>query len=131
MKQIVLFLFLAFLFVNCNRQCGCIGDYTVNDNPCICIKFKGSIGDDFDSALDSLARQYKSKLIELETSGYYSGKGYFIERERINIDFTDDDRAFFYLGFMDSVITYRCLICNHDVLDDKGNYYVYINGLKD
>jgi hypothetical protein len=111
------------LFVACRKhKCTCTG-YTVDKNPCGCVIFRAKIGNDFDSALDSLKRQYEPQLVELEATGYYSGKGYFIEKERINVDFIYDDRVFFYLIFKDSVITYRHLIRNFDVLDEKGNYY--------
>ena len=129
MKQITFFLLLAVLFVACDKPCTCKG-YSVDKNPCGCVIFQAKIGNDFDSALDSLKILNTSILIELGTTGFYSGKGYFIEKEKVNVDFTNDDRDFFYVRFVDSVITYRYLIEN-DILDEKGNYYVYIEGRKD
>ena len=133
MKQIFFFLVLAHLFVACDKPCNCKG-YSVDKNPCRCVVFKGKIGNDFDSALDSLKNLNEAKFIEEEITGYwsigyYSG-GYFIEKEKVNVDFIDDDRAFFYIMFMDSVVTYRQLN-RFDVLDEKGNYYLYIDGRKD
>jgi len=129
MKQTVFFLLLAVLFITCRKHsCTCTG-YTVDKNPCGCVLFQNKIGNDFDSALDSLKKQYESKFIELEANGYYSGKGYFIEKEKINVDFTEDDRTFFYVMFIDSVIIDGHLTNRHlnrfDVLDEKGNYYKY------
>ena len=130
MKRIILILLLATLFVACREyQCTCTG-YTVGKNSCRCVLFQAKIGNDFDSALDSLKRQYEPEFIELEATGYYSGKGYFIEKEKINVDFADDDRAFFYVIFRDSVITYMPLTRN-DVLDEKGNHYIYYEGRKE
>ena len=128
MKQIIFCLLLAFFFVACDKPCTCKG-YSVDQNPCGCVLFQSKIGNDFDSALDSLKILNESILIELETTGFYSGKGYFIEKERAMVDFSNDDRIFFYISFIDSVITYRHLIWG-DILDEKGNYYVYNEGRK-
>jgi len=129
MKPITFFLLLAVFFVACDRPCTCKG-YSVNQNPCGCVIFQAKIGTDFDSAFDSLKILNESKLIELGTTGFYSGKGYFIEKERANVDFPNDNRMFFYVRFLDSVITYRYLTWG-DILDEKGNYYIYHEGRKD
>ena len=132
MKQTFFLILFATLFAACNNDCGCRdNDYTVNGNPCVCIKFKGQIGNDFDSALDSLKRQYEPLFQTLATEGHYSGKGYYIEKEKINVDFADDDRAFFCLIFVDSVSVYINHLATMDVIDEKGNYYYYHIGLKD
>ena len=108
MKQIVFFLLFATLFIACKERCICTG-YTTNGNPCRCILFQAKVGNDFDSASDSLKRLYQSKFIELESTGYYSGKGYFMAKEKINVDFIYDDRDFFWLTFIDSINIYRTL----------------------
>ena len=123
MKQITFCVLLAFLFVTCKRQCICKG-YSVDQNPCGCVILKGKIGNDFDTALDSLKRYYEPKFNVLETEGHYSGKGYFVRKEKLNVDFVDDDRDFFWLTFIDSVNIYR-YIATWDVIDEKGNYYIY------
>ena len=135
MKQITFFLLvLSMLFVACRKRCTCKG-YSVDQNPCGCILFQDKIGNDFDLALDSLSRRYESKFIELEATRHYSGKGYFVEKERINVDFTNDNRAFFHVTFIDSFIINGHLTNSHlnsfDVLDEKGNYYIYREGRKD
>ena len=130
MKRIILILLLATLFIACDKPCSCSGEYTVDKHSCICIKFKAKIGNDFDAALDSLKRQYEPKFNTLATEGHYSGKGYFIEKEKINVDFTDDNRAFFKLTFIDSLSIYNYIVTN-DVIDEKGNYYLYIITLRD
>ena len=136
MKQIILIIFLAVLFVGCRKHRYICTGYTVDKNPCGCVTLQAKIGNDFDSALDSLKRQYESKFIELEATGFYSGKGYFIEKEKINVDFTDDGRAFFFVIFIDSVIIHGHLTNRHlnriqdDVLDEKGNRYRYEGSYK-
>lgn len=121
---------LIFLFATCDKPCTCTGEYTVDNNKCVCIKFKGKIGSDFDSALDSLKKWYEPQFNTLITEGHYSGEGYYIEKEKINVDFMEDDRVFFLLTFIDSARIHN-LIITHDVIDEKGNYYKYIIGLKD
>jgi hypothetical protein len=131
MKKLILTLFLSIIFIACKRPCTCDGDFTVDQNRCVCAKFKGKIGYDFDSALDSLKKWYEPKFNILTNEGHYSGEGYYIEKEKINVDFVEDNRSFFLLTFIDSVSIYLNAIATNDVLDEKGNYYHYIIGLKD
>ena len=123
MKQLTFCLLIVFLFVACDKSCTCKG-YSVDQNPCGCIIFKGKIGNDFEVALDSLKKYYEPKFNVLETEGHYSGKGYFVRKDKLNVDFADDDRDFFWLTFIDSVNEYR-YIATWDVIDEKGNYYLY------
>jgi len=123
MKKVVFFLFFAVLFTAChNHKCTCTG-YTIDNNPCECLYFQAKIGINYDSALDSLKRLNELKLNKL-SADFYSGS-YFINKEKIDVDFKDDDREFFHIMFMDSIVTYRILLGIHDVLDDKGNHYIY------
>jgi hypothetical protein len=134
MKQIFIFsrtFILAFFLFSCEKPCTCNGDYTVDKHPNICIKFKGNIGNDFDSALDSLKKWYEPKFNTLATEGHYSGEGYYIEQKQINVDFAEDDRVFFLLTFIDSVSVNLNYIATNDVIDEKGNYYQYIEGRLD
>ena len=131
MKQIIFLIVFAVLFASCDKPCSCSGEYTVDQHPCICIKFQGKIGNDFDSALDSLKKLHEPFFNTLATEGHYSGKGYYIEKEKLNVDFKDDDRAFFLLNYVDSVSNRFISIHYRDVLDEKGNYYQYIITLKD
>ena len=128
MKRISFFILLVVLFVTCKRPCSCYGDYTVDQQPCLCVKFKGKIGNDFDSGLDSLKKWYESEI--LPTEGLYSGKGYFIRKAKINVDYPYDNREFFRIYLTDSVYTYRELITN-DVIDDNGDHYILINVARD
>ena len=124
MKQITFFLLVvSMLFVACRKQCTCKG-YSVDQNPCGCVIFKGKAGTDFETALDSLKRYYEPKFNVLETEGHYSGKGYFVRKDKLNVDFVDGDRDFFWLTFIDSVNEYR-YIATWDVIDENGNYYLY------
>ena len=131
MKELNFTLFFAILFIACEKPCTCNGDYIVDQHPCICIKFKDKIGYDFDSALDSLKRWHQPLFNTLAIEGHYSGKGYLVEKKIINVDFVEDDRSFFLLTFIDSVSVYLHPIAMNDVIDEKGNYYQYITGLKD
>jgi len=122
MKQIVFFLMIATFFPSCKNECTCNG-YTVNQDPCECVVFQGEIGSDFDSALDSLKKLHAPLFNTLATEGHYSGKGYYIEKEKLNVDFTEDDRDFFRLTYVDSISNRFISIHYRDVLDENGNYY--------
>ena len=92
------------------------------DNGCSTLIYQSRIGNCFDSALDSLIKRYEPLMNTLETEGHYSGEGFNIEKEKINVNFSFDTRAFFLLTFID-----KANINNHlftgDVIDEKGNYY--------
>ncbi len=140
MKKIVFAILFATLFVACNNVTG--EDNPVispnvdmqeepifNDNRTFTINGGGStivyqsrIGYDFDSALDSLIRRYEPILNTLATEGHYSGEGFNIDKERINVNFSYDNRAFVLLTFADKVNIYQILFSG-DVIDEKGNYY--------
>ena len=129
MKKIIFSLCLAILIISCKEHpCVCDGDYTVDQQPCFCVKFKGKIGNDFDSGLDSLKKWYESEI--LPTEELYSGKGYFIRKEKINVDYPQDNRDFFRIYLTDSVYTYRELITN-DIIDDTGDHYLLIITARD
>lgn len=80
------------------------------------------IGNDFESALDSLIRKYEPLLTTLATEGHYSGQGYNIDKKKINVDFSYDSREFILLTFIDKANIYN-LLCTGDVIDEKGNYF--------
>jgi hypothetical protein len=86
------------------------------------LEFVGKIGDNFDSALDSLQRKYEPLFCGLVAEGHYSGEGYIISKEKMNVDFSYDDRDFILLTFIDKSNQYNYLITG-DVLDGRGNYY--------
>ena len=131
MKQIAFYFLLAAFFVACDRQCPCKGGYTLDNDPCDCVRFQREIGNDFDSALDSLEKYYEPEFKRKFENGFYSGKGYFVEKEKINVNFLEDDREFFHITFVDSAVIYRWLNMSYDILDEKGNYYILINERKD
>ncbi len=92
------------------------------DGGCAAINYKSRLGVDFDSALDSLIKIYEPLMSILETEGHYSGEGFNIEKEKINVDFSYDTRAFILLTFIDKANIYNYLFTG-DVIDEKGNYY--------
>lgn len=86
------------------------------------IIYLGKIGYDFESALDSLTRKYEPMLNSLAKMGSYSGKGYNIDKERIDVDFNYDSRDFTRLTFIDKINNYP-IFSSADVIDEKGNLY--------
>jgi hypothetical protein len=94
------------------------------DHGCATIVYQSRIGKDFNSALDSLIRKYEPILNVLAEEGRYSGEGYNIDKEKINVDFSYDNREFKLLIFTDKVNIYRILFSG-DVIDGRGNYFTY------
>ena len=84
--------------------------------------YQSRIGYDFESALDSLIKNYNPLLNTLAAEGHYSGKGFNIDKEKINVNFNYDNRAFWLLTFTDKANVYNILFSG-EVIDDKGNYY--------
>jgi len=140
MKKIVFTILFATLFVACNNVTG-------EDNPVISpnleiqeepffnenktftvdkggtkITYICRIGNDFDSALDSLIRE-REPLLTGQPS--YSGQGYNIDKKKINVDFSYDSREFILLTFIDKANIYNWL-CTGDVIDEKGNFFRFI-----
>jgi len=91
---------------------------------CATVTYQSRIGNDFDSALDSLIKKYEPRLNVLTTNGYYSGEGYDIDKEKIKVDFGYDNREFRLLTFTDKANIYRILFSG-DVIDERGNYFTH------
>ena len=139
MRKIVFIILFATLFVACDK----IGH---EDNPITptqiiqeepffnenktftigggTIVYQSRIGNDFDSALDSLIRE-REPLLTGQPS--YSGQGYNIDKKKINVDFRYDSREFILLTFIDKANIYN-LLCTGDVIDERGNYFRVIWG---
>ncbi|MDR1226366.1 MAG: hypothetical protein LBK47_05635 [Prevotellaceae bacterium] len=90
--------------------------FTIDTNRCATITYESRIGNNFNSALDSLKKIYK------QTLDTYGEDGYHIEKGEINIDFSYDDRNFFLLAFIDKTNNYN-LLTTSVVIDEKGNYF--------
>lgn len=86
------------------------------------ITYQSRIGYDFDSALDSLIRRYEPILNTAVIEGHYSGEGLIIDKQKINVGFSYDNRLFVLLTISDKANIYRVLFTS-DVIDEKGNYY--------
>ena len=84
--------------------------------------YLGRIGYDFDSALDSLKNSYEPLLNTLAKEGHYSGEGYDITKEKMDVNFVYDNREFTLLTFIDKANVYQYLI-TCEVIDSKGNNY--------
>ena len=141
MKKIVFTILFATLFVACNNVTGednpvispnleIQEEQIFNDNKTFTIGggtiiYKSRIGDDFDSALDSLLNRYEPILNTLATEGHYSGEGLIIDKKKINVDFSYDNRAFVLLTITDNANIYNVLFTG-DVIDEKGNHFVII-----
>jgi hypothetical protein len=89
------------------------------------IVYQSRIGNDFDSALDSLIKRYEPILNTLATEGHYSGEGFNIDKKKIDVDFSYDDRSFVLLTFSDKANIYQNLFTG-DVIDERGNYFRFI-----
>ena len=108
MKQIVLSILIAILYVACafGEEPVTSPDLTqirIKENPGETLEYVGKIGNDYDSALDSLR---KLKAISSE-----------IIKEPLEVVFDYDDRFFFGIIYDD------CGMYS-DVLDTEGNYYL-------
>jgi hypothetical protein len=97
--------------------------YTI-DHGCATITYQSRIGNDFNSALDSLIRKYEPVLNVLANEGHYSGGGYNVDKEKINVVFNYDNREFKLLTFTDKANIYRILFSG-DVIDERGNYFTH------
>ena len=86
------------------------------------ILYQSKIGNDYESALDSLINKYEPVLKILATEGHYSGEGFNIDKEKVNVNFSYDSREFILLTFTDKANIYQILF-SHDVVDEKGNYF--------
>ena len=139
MRKIVFTILFASLLVACDNN-------TSDDNPIISsnstpimqeeqifnenktftgsatIVYQSRIGYNFDSALDSLIRRYEPILETAAIEGHYSGEGINIYKEKINVNFSYDNRAFVLLTFVDKANIYQVLFTS-DVIDEKGNYF--------
>lgn len=93
---------------------------------CTTIIYQSRIGNDFKSALDSLIKRYEPIINTIATEGHYSGEGFNIDKEIINVDFSYDSRYFILLTFADKTNVYQILFSG-DVIDEKGNYYKLID----
>jgi hypothetical protein len=139
MRKIVFIILFATLFVACDK----IGhednpitptqiiqeEPFFNENKTFTVDKGGTkityicrIGNDFDSALDSLIRE-REPLLTGQPS--YSGQGYNIDKKKINVDFSYDSREFILLTFIDKANIYNWL-CTGDVIDEKGNFFRFI-----
>lgn len=80
---------------------------------CGSIMYLERIGNDFDSALDSLIKLREPSI---------QGKEYYIETEKMTIDFNHDDRVFYSVCFKNKV-TNLILFGLTDVIDSNGNWF--------
>ena len=85
------------------------------------IMYLGKIGNDFESALDSLTRKREPMLNALAKMGSYSGE-YTIDKKKIDVDFSYDSRDFILLTFIDKTNNFH-IFSSVDVIDEKGNYF--------
>lgn len=133
MKQIVILILFATLFVACNNDAHdedpVMPDLTqirLKGSNTARLEYIGKIGNDFESALDSLTRKREPMLNALAKMGSYSGE-YNIDKKKIDVDFDYDSRKFILLTFSDKTNIYQILF-SHDVIDEKGNYFRLIEG---
>ena len=106
MKQLIFSILLATLFVACDKNSENLLDLTkirIKERPCEILEYVGKIGNDFESALDSLR---KRKNISSE-----------VTKVPLEVLFDYGNRTFYGIVYDD------CGMYT-DVLDTKGNYYL-------
>jgi hypothetical protein len=106
MKQLLFTILLAALFAACDKNLENSPDLTkirIKERPCEMLEYVGKIGNDFETALDSLRRL---KSISSE-----------IIKEPLEVLFDHDNRRFYGIAYGD------CGMYT-DVIDTKGNYYL-------
>lgn len=128
MKQLIIFILTIVLILSCKNNIEVSEPNSTKIpivNMCGTIEYKEKIGNDFDSALDSLIKKYEPAWNILVTEGHYSGKGYNIDEKIIDVDYNYDNRKFIFITFTDKANDYNILNAN-DIIDDKGNHYWYV-----
>ena len=83
------------------------------------IFYTNRLGNDFDSALESLIRLREPEIMNHRPKV----ESYNIEKTMMIIDFEYDDRKFYLIEFIDSIRDYPVII---DVIDSRGNCYAII-----
>ena len=115
MKRIILFsVSLLIMFAACEKPEKQKGLYLCDVGY---IRYEATIGDDFDSALDSLLK----KIV------YRPAEPYIVVPEPINVVYPTNDRSFYLIAFKDTVDRVY-LQSPMDVLDTKGCWYSVIWG---
>ena len=130
MKRILilsaLLLFFAGSFSSCKKE---ERYYIIDDGnirKCEYIVYRAKIGNDLETALDSL-----------EKSGAFltNGREYYLKTEIITVAFYKDDRTFYDILLMDarfpSELSYEHCLFSPGVLDSKGNHYGRIHDCPD
>ena len=80
---------------------------------CGSIMYDSRFGNDFDSALDSLIKHNEL---------FIGGREYYIEKEKMTIDFNYDNRDFYSISFIDKVQNFHIFSLS-DVIDNNGNHF--------
>ncbi len=88
------------------------GDSFSIDGGCAKVEFRNKIGDDFQSALDSMQRTY-NKLFQ---------KSYSIQKRNLAVDFPHDKRQFVSLIVMEN----DTISLEYDVIDSYGNHFIMV-----
>ena len=91
--------------------------FKVIHGACGSIVYQEKIGNDFDSALDSVIKLREPMVIAEPWV-----EEYYVEKGIMTIDFVYDDREFYSIGFIDKVKNLHIFSLT-DVIDSKGNYY--------
>ena len=84
---------------------------------CGTIVYQEKIGNDFDSALDSIIKLREPIIIAEPWV-----EEYYVEKKRMTIDFNHDDRDFYSIGFIDKLQNFHIFSLT-DVIDSEGNYF--------
>ena len=92
----------------------------IHGEACGSIMYHARIGNNFNSALDSLIELQKPTILANTWV-----EEYYIEKEVMTIDFNYDNRMFYSIGFKDKARDFY-IFSLHDVIDNNGNHFVIL-----
>ena len=92
--------------------------FKIIKGPCGDIRYESRIGQDYESALDSLVKKRMS-FLNAETNA----DGYYIDKDTISVDFKYDNRLFIAHGFRRQKDN-QYIFSIADVIDSNGNYFI-------
>jgi hypothetical protein len=94
--------------------------FSIIHGACGSIMYQSRIGNNFDSALDSLIKRREPAIFANTWV-----EEYYTEKKIMTIDFNYDGRAFYSIGFMDKSQGFHIFSLT-DVIDSEGNYFAIL-----
>ncbi len=109
-----IFILLVVFFTACGKNSE--KTYKVTEGICGSIAYNSKIGDDLNSALDSLTKLSEPLLEGMTVEEYY------IEQEAILVEYIYDDRKFYAISYKRRIDNIH-VFATSSVIDSKGCYY--------